>query len=285
LPPAWQAASEDTVLRAGASTGYARRIRIGPDDPRLLWGAADRLVLRPNAVGPDLAAGLDGVLTAWRRWLTRQPEPADEDSAATVNWPSRDVRALPALRDHGLSPYSVIAVRRSGSATPPAPPRITVRRATAEDLDAVAGLGLSLLRYEADLGTAYLRDRAGEWIRAEIVDALAAVPPWIWVAEQDGLVVGMVEVQPPPASAWLEQFTSARPVAYVSSLFVDPASRGSGLGTALVAAAHRAVDAAGMAVTLLHYAQVSPVSGPFWHRAGYRPLWTSWQARPAGTLR
>ena len=52
-----------------------------------------------------------------------------------------------------------------------------------------------------------------------------------------------------------------------------------------VDAAHRALDTAGVAVTLLHYAQTNPVSGPFWHRAGYRPLWTSWQARPAHTLR
>ena len=37
--------------------------------------------------------------------------------------------------------------------------------------------------------------------------------------------------------------------------------------------------------TLLHYAQASPVSGPFWHRQGYRPLWTTWPARPAAALR
>jgi len=35
----------------------------------------------------------------------------------------------------------------------------------------------------------------------------------------------------------------------------------------------------------LHYAQVNPLSGPFWNRMGYRPLWTSWEARPAAALR
>jgi hypothetical protein len=24
---------------------------------------------------------------------------------------------------------------------------------------------------------------------------------------------------------------------------------------------------------------------PFWHRMGYRPLWTTWETRPAATLR
>jgi hypothetical protein len=27
------------------------------------------------------------------------------------------------------------------------------------------------------------------------------------------------------------------------------------------------------------------LSTPFWHRWNYRPLWTSWQARPHSTLR
>ena len=44
-------------------------------------------------------------------------------------------------------------------------------------------------------------------------------------------------------------------------------------------------DAQGVAVTLLHYAQVNPVSVPFWSRMGYRPLWTAWDIRPAAALR
>ena len=45
------------------------------------------------------------------------------------------------------------------------------------------------------------------------------------------------------------------------------------------------LDAAGVAVTLLHHSQVNPLSAPFWYRMGYRPLWTSWEARPATALR
>ena len=40
-----------------------------------------------------------------------------------------------------------------------------------------------------------------------------------------------------------------------------------------------------VAVWLLHYEQVNPLSGPFWSHRGYRPLWTSWEARPTLTLR
>jgi GNAT superfamily N-acetyltransferase len=287
LPAPWRPEPGDTVLRAGTSTGFARRVRVPPHDPVLLWGAADRFVLRPLPVGPDLAAGMDALLAVWRRWLAAQPDPPGTDSAATLNWPSRDTRALPALWRHGLSPYSVIGARRSGTpdVRSPGGTGAGVRRATGRDVDAVAGLSLSLQRYEADFGTSYPRERAGEWVRADAARTLSAEQPWVWVAEQSGALVGLVEVQPPGLSNWIETYTRSRPMAYLSTLYVDPAARGSGIGTALVDAAHRALDAAGVAVTLLHYAQTNPVSGPFWHRAGYRPLWTSWQARPAAVLR
>jgi len=49
---------------------------------------------------------------------------------------------------------------------------------------------------------------------------------------------------------------------------------------------YRAVlDARGVDTTLLHYAQLNPLSAPFWNRMGYRPLWTGWEVRPAASLR
>jgi hypothetical protein len=49
---------------------------------------------------------------------------------------------------------------------------------------------------------------------------------------------------------------------------------------------NRAVlDARGVDTTLLHYAQLNPLSAPFWSRMGYRPLWTGWEVRPAASLR
>jgi len=48
---------------------------------------------------------------------------------------------------------------------------------------------------------------------------------------------------------------------------------------------HDELSARGIDVTLLHYSQMNPLSAPFWHRMGYRPLWTTWEARPAAALR
>jgi hypothetical protein len=48
---------------------------------------------------------------------------------------------------------------------------------------------------------------------------------------------------------------------------------------------HPVLDARGVDTALLHYAQLNPLSAPFWSRMGYRPLWTGWEVRPAASLR
>jgi len=45
------------------------------------------------------------------------------------------------------------------------------------------------------------------------------------------------------------------------------------------------LDARGISIKLLHYAQLNPLSGPFWSWMGYRPLRTGFQSRPAVALR
>jgi hypothetical protein len=78
--------------------------------------------------------------------------------------------------------------------------------------------------------------------------------------------------------------TGPEPAAYVLAGFIVPGERGSGVAGALVRRVHDFLDRAGIEVTM-HYAQVNPLSGPFWTRMGYQPLWRSWEARPALALR
>jgi GNAT superfamily N-acetyltransferase len=78
---------------------------------------------------------------------------------------------------------------------------------------------------------------------------------------------------------------SKTPAAYLQTMFVEGQERGTGIGAALVRNLHSRLDGMGVAVTLLHHSQVNPLSAPFWYRMGYRPLWTSWEARPASALR
>jgi hypothetical protein len=53
----------------------------------------------------------------------------------------------------------------------------------------------------------------------------------------------------------------------------------------LVRHVHAVLDSRGVQTTLLHYAQMNPLSVPFWNGMGYRPLWTGWEVRPAASLR
>ena len=71
----------------------------------------------------------------------------------------------------------------------------------------------------------------------------------------------------------------------LQTVFVRPGDRGGGVGEALVRHLHAVLDARGVDTTLLHFAQLNPLSAPFWSRMGYRPLWTGWEVRPAASLR
>ncbi len=121
-------------------------------------------------------------------------------------------------------------------------------------------------------------------LRDEVAGLLDGPEPWAWLAERGGEPYAMVAGQRPDTAAWVARW-SAAPAAYLMLMFVDPAERGSGIAGALAAEFHRAADAAGVAVTLLHYEQLNPLSVPFWSRHGYRPLWTTWQATPASAIR
>jgi hypothetical protein len=69
-------------------------------------------------------------------------------------------------------------------------------------------------------------------------------------------------------------------------MYVQPQGNAArGAGPALAGRLHQQAQAAGVAVIFLHYEQLNPLSGPFWHRQGYRPLWNIWEVRPARAIR
>ncbi len=87
-----------------------------PDSMELTWGAARRFRLAVHAAGPDIAAGLDALLAQWRDHLGSLPEAAGADTAAEVDWPSRDVACVAPLLRHGFAPLAVIAARVTAGA-------------------------------------------------------------------------------------------------------------------------------------------------------------------------
>jgi len=254
------------------------------------WGAADRFTLVPRLAGQDVAAAADLLIAQWRDHLAGTGPARGPDTSASVVWPSLDITGINALLRHGLQPLTVIAARtRPAAPVPPDRARgsygVTIRAAGAGDEDLVTDLELRLIRYDMHFGGPVWRPATAQLVREEIRASLGRPATWTWLAERAGRTVGLLVAQPPQDSGWIAGMTSGSPAAYLQTMFIDAQERGTGIGAAMVRMLHARLDAAGVAVTLLHHSQVNPLSAPFWYRMGYRPLWTSWEARPVSALR
>jgi predicted N-acetyltransferase YhbS len=274
----------DTLLRVAGAVGLARCERPDPDSPEATWGSAEQHILRPRVAGPDPVPGMTALLAVWRDEVAKRATPGEADSEAALTWPSRDVAMTQLFLSYGLAPLVVVAARPVGRPSPDGGAGVAVRPLAKPDLDAAVALNLEEARWDARFGTVTERPSTPGTLRREYEDALAADHSWTWVAEVAGEVVGVLRLQPPDRAGWVAPTVRPAPAAYLACLSVTAAHRGAGVGSALVGTAHTALDAAGVAVTLLHYTGLNPLSGPFWHRYGYRPLWTMWQMQPASRL-
>ena len=271
-----------------AGLGVCVHQHIPPQSLNQTWGAAERFTLVPRLPGQDVAASASLLLTQWRDHLAGVGATRGPDTSASVVWPSLDITGVQALLRHGLQPLTVIAARTRPNGPPPPPRRaygVTIRPAGPQDAEQVLDLELRLIRYDMNFGGPVWRTATARLVRDEIRDSLARPDPWTWLAERSGGVVGLLVAQPPQDAGWIAGMTSKTPAAYLQTMFVDGQERGTGIGAALVRNLHARLDGMGVAVTLLHHSQVNPLSAPFWYRMGYRPLWTSWEARPANALR
>ncbi len=272
-----------------AAVGVCRHLNVPDDALEQVWGTTTRLVLTPRLREPDNHAALDELLGRWREHLAGLPAADDQETTAIIDWPSRDVSGVNALLKHGMQAITVLAVRPAGramQATDTEPPAgVVIREARPDDLDAVTEMELGVIRFDAHFGAAFMRPSAEALVRDATRKTLALRPAWAWVAERGERLVGLVHVQPQDESAWIAGKTRPGTTAYLQTMFVGPDERGGGLGAALVKRAHDELNARGISITLLHYAQLNPLSAPCWSRMGYRPLWTGWESRPAAALR
>jgi len=278
-----------TTGNDGRPTGLAicRHQHVPADSLAQTWDAATKFTLAMRLIENDTQTAADDLLTQWRAHLARLPEAKADDTAAVVTWPARDVTGVLALLRHGLQPLTVIAARPAGRPIPAHqdPPDMVIRQATPADLDAVTELELGLIRYDAQFGAAIPRPATPALVKEATRQALERWPDWIWLAIKRGRPVGLAMVEPSHEAKWIAGLARPGQTAYLSTMFLAPGERGGGTGAKLVGHVHHALDASGIDLTLLHYAQLNPLSAPFWHRMGYRPLWSTWEATPASTLR
>ncbi|GAA4438472.1 GNAT family N-acetyltransferase [Actinokineospora soli] len=250
-----------------------------PGAPQTLWSTRDVRELHP-IVGAAGATGIDALL---KRWVQRL-DPAGPDSACLVTWPTRDAESTAPLLAHGFVPLTVLAVRTTPQ--PVSPAVCSVRRATPADLDALVELSMAEVEYAALVGGGIVRDDAWEIKRGTVAQHLTRGDP-IWLAELDGVPVGMVEAWETDAQpgSWARTRVRAGRWVFVNCLSVSPAARGLGVGRTLMDVVHTSLLGPRSAGSFLYYNPPNPLSPTFWAKQGYRPLWTVWELRPASALR
>lgn len=266
--------------RGDRVAGVLTHSTFAPGSATTLWSAAELWELHPlvgSAAGPGMAA----LLAEWRKVAGAA---GATDSACLVTWPSRDAEAAKPLLAHGFVPLTNLAVRTGPAGAPHV--GITVRRATTADLDVVLALELAELAYSALVGAAVARPDAEPVKRAALTRHFAQ-GDLIWLAERDGLPVGVAHCRLIDVTDTSLTALRLRPGrwGYVNSVSVAADSRGGGVGRALMAVAHHELHARGATGTFLYVNPPNPLASVFWARQGYRPLWTSWELRPASALR
>ncbi|GLZ30568.1 hypothetical protein Lesp02_27570 [Lentzea sp. NBRC 105346] len=221
---------------------------------------------------------LSTLLVEFERRLTGVDDP---DTAAVVTIPSAETASVPALVRHHFAPLVVIAQRPAGRNGPTGAPDVRIRPVTHADLDVAVELNMETVRFDTQFGVVTERENSAELLRAEIAQRLDRSYECVWFAELDDIPVGLIYVDHPPHSDWMSPYLAPQPMAYLAQAGVRGGLRSRGVGSALVRHAHRSLDAAGIASTLLHHALPNPHSTPFWYSQGYRPVWTTWVRRPA----
>jgi GNAT superfamily N-acetyltransferase len=263
-------------------TGVLQRHRLAPGDVPMLWSAADTWQLFPY-FGDTGTEGADLLLRALKGVV--EGEETGADSACVVVWPSRDAEAIRAFLDHGLVPLGALGVRTAPPG-PPEPGDAAVRRAGPADFAAVLDLATATFDYTG-LVAAPRRANTADLLAPALREALAVAEPAVWLAEEDGVARAVAHcewIDAAPGGAAAELLPPGR-WGYVNNVVTAPGERGTGLGRALMARVHRELRDGGAGGSYLYYNPTNPLSSVFWHRQGYRPLWTTWEVRPAGALR
>ncbi|WP_199434537.1 GNAT family N-acetyltransferase [Qaidamihabitans albus] len=243
-----------------------------------LWRARESWELTP-LLGDTGGAGMAALLSALRRRLDQ--EAPGTDSACVVTWPSRDMPVARTLLGHGLVPYTVLGVRGPEPVVPAPAAGVTVRPATEADIGELLELWLAELRYSALVGPGRVPEDAAGRLGNELRRALQSGDP-VWLAESTGVAAGLAVCgRPAPAPRRL----AAGRWGQVGTVSVAATARGTGIGRALMAVVHRDLLARGARGTFLFYSPHNALASVFWHRQGYRPLWTTWEVRPAAALR
>lgn len=153
----------------------------------------------------------------------------------------------------------------------PTPNGVEIRRGTLEDLDEVSRLLDDLLRYHARAPSyiPYIPElQAG--LRSEAAAGLADPAKAYWLAYRNGRALGFQEFERLGANRATAGATSERDVhLYIAQ--TEPAARGTGIGSALLARGLAWAQAEGYTDCAAEWVQGNLLADFFWRRRGFQP--------------
>ncbi|QIM16265.1 GNAT family N-acetyltransferase [Leucobacter insecticola] len=280
-----------------SAVGLPSRVALCADAPEALWGALQRDQLELRWDGDTTA--LNTLLDRWVERVEGDLGPEDEwETAMELVVPARDSAAAIPLLAHGFAVVGAIGIRvgRRGTDPSAAEARLkargyTLRQASLADVSILAELDVELLAHDSQHGSVTIRPGAAAILADGIRERLEQDPEWTWLLERQGEVAGYLSIEfdrerhraecSAAAGGEIQGGAGAAPVGYIQAMYLREEVRGAGIGESVVEFGHGRLEAAGVERVLLGYAAINPRSGPFWCRMGYRPLWNSWQRRPA----
>jgi GNAT superfamily N-acetyltransferase len=265
------------VDRDGVLHGHVRPVvaRLAPDDEARQY-APDRSVSWTE-VAADGPAAVEALAPA----LRRDGPGAEADS---VLWPAADEVAAGWWAAAGLERNANYCVRPPEPLAAEPPDGVTLRTATADDVDAVVALHLDAVTFQAAVSP-YVRvvPASAGGFRRRLLEGRSTTE----LAERDGEPVGVAEWWMSTAGAEDGGAALLPPgrYAYVNSVGVRFSSRGDGIGRALVAAVLAAAARSGaeqsetLAGSTLWFSSHNPIASRIWPRLGWQPRWTIWERR------
>lgn len=267
------------VAPGGRAAALARVIETPVDDPLALWSAITQDVLQlriaPDASASDVGAVLDA-------WLAAPPAipTVNGDHARVVRLPAVAHRAIVPLLERGFAASSTTMARPTRDpGAPISVANVSTRPATTADRAAMIDLMVELVETEDAFGSVRLRPDTDRLCAHYVDEALGFGEGWAMVAESADGPVGWIGLSPPEHSAWVASNVAIESVAYLGVAIVTAARRSRGIGRLLAHCAHSQASRYDIGATVLDASALNTWSVPFWHRQGYRPLWTTWQRR------
>lgn len=243
-----------------------------------------------NLVGYLVGSHREGETWGANVWVeyaghaVREPELVrDLYAAAAADWvdrgwdrhyalvPATDAELVDAWFRLSFGAQHAAAIQETPESTEAPPPGMIVRRAVAEDVDAVARLDLELPRHQALSpvfagGPRYSEEESRAEFLAEVDDADQA----LLVAELDGRIVSLLAMVDVSKSSMHTGLARPERAAFLGFAATLPEARGTGAGLALTNAGLDWARERGYPITIVDWRETNLLASRFWPRRGFR---------------